>query len=175
MNGDRSMTARCRTSCRDIRIDTGRSCCPAKDARSAAAATSTTSGPPCYKPRNAVESVIARFHLFACMLVPTALPTIAVLSGAAAGGGAALALLRHRYAAPDAKSGFVHQHRLVPDFEYLLLPALVAGTRPRADVFRRFRFGRGWVASGRSPDLPREKAESEAIAFAARLAESPIA
>jgi enoyl-CoA hydratase/carnithine racemase len=127
------------------------------------------------EPKNAVESVIARFHLFARRWYQLPLPTIAVLSGAAAGGGAALALLCDiRYAAPDAKIGFSFVNiGLVPDFgTHFLLPAVVG-----RDKALELMYSGDFVSAEEAARIglitrifPRERAESEAVAFAARLA-----
>jgi 2-(1,2-epoxy-1,2-dihydrophenyl)acetyl-CoA isomerase len=127
------------------------------------------------EPRNAVESVIARFHLFARIWYQLPLPTIAVLSGAAAGGGAALALLCDiRYAAPDANIGFSFVNiGLVPDFgSHFLLPALVG-----RDKALELMYSGDFVSAEEAARIglitrifPRESAESEAVALAARLA-----
>jgi len=127
------------------------------------------------EPKSAIESVIARFHLFARIWYELPLPTIAVLSGAAAGGGAALALLCDiRYAAPDAKIGFSFINiGLVPDFgTHFLLPA-IAGRDKALELMYTGDFVSAEDAARIgliTRIFPRKRAEAEAVALAARLA-----
>jgi 2-(1,2-epoxy-1,2-dihydrophenyl)acetyl-CoA isomerase len=127
------------------------------------------------EPPNVVETIIARFHWFARLWYELPLPTIAVLSGAAAGGGAALALLCDiRYAAPDAKMSFSFvKVGLVPDMgSHFLLPALIGrdkalellctGDPVRADEALKM----GMITRV----VSREQLEPEAVALAARFA-----
>jgi 2-(1,2-epoxy-1,2-dihydrophenyl)acetyl-CoA isomerase len=130
------------------------------------------------EPPNVVETIIARFHWFARLWYELPLPTIAALSGAAAGGGAALALLCDiRYAAPDARVGFSFvKVGLIPDMgSHFTLPALIGrdkalellytGDSVPADEAMRI----GLI----SRVVPRERLEPEAVALAARLAAGP--
>jgi len=130
------------------------------------------------EPPNVVETIIARFHLFARLWYELPLPTIAAISGAAAGGGAALSLLCDiRYASPDARLSFAFvKVGLIPDMgSHLTLPALVGRDRalellytgdpvPADEAMRM-----GLITRVFS----KERLEPEAEAMAARLAAGP--
>jgi len=127
------------------------------------------------EPRNKVESEIARFHLFARRWYGLPLPTIAAISGAAAGGGAAMALLCDlRYAAPDARIVFSFVNiGLIPDFgTHFLLPAFVGRDKALELMYSGdFLSAEDAMRIGLITRIfPRERVESEAVAYAARLA-----
>lgn len=130
------------------------------------------------EPPNVIETIIARFHWFARLWHELPLPTVAAISGAAAGGGAAFAMLCDiRYAAPDAKIAFTFvKVGLIPDMgSHFTLSPLVGRDR----AFELLCTGDAVAAEEAlqagmiTRIVSRERLESDAIALAARFAEAP--
>lgn len=84
------------------------------------------------KPRNVIETYLARVHQFALAWYGLPMPTIAAMHGAAVGGGAAMGMLCDlRYAAVNTllRFSFV-QIGLIPDMgSHYVLPSLVGSGR----------------------------------------------
>jgi enoyl-CoA hydratase/carnithine racemase len=128
------------------------------------------------EPPHVVESILARFHWFARVWSELPLPTIAAISGVAAGGGASMALLCDlRIGAPDARIGFPNIKRgLVPDLGcHYLLPMLVGRGRALELLYSgQFIMADEAMRIGLlNRIVPRSELESAAVELAAGLAE----